>query len=119
MTDTEDELLEQKLAADQLAAVWSFLSMLLAVMLALTVSPWMWVTATVCAAAFILQLVTIFWAHPRLRRRIWEQGEGWRCRRCSAIVEDGGCGCTESPSPWEPLARRYDDRDGTFDPETR
>lgn len=25
----------------------------------------------------------------------------WFCRRCKAVVIDGYCDCTESPSPWE------------------
>jgi hypothetical protein len=29
----------------------------------------------------------------------------WRCRRCNQIVDyvNFRCGCTESPSPWEPI----------------
>ncbi len=29
----------------------------------------------------------------------------WKCRRCGEIVnlKEFRCGCTESPSPWEPI----------------
>ncbi len=34
---------------------------------------------------------------------------GWKCRRCGQVVDMVAfrCGCTESPSPWEPI---YDEQ---------